>query len=125
MKIKIILYTISLVIMALALVFAGYNHFAKFPFYLKIMPPYIPYKEAMVYISGVAEILLGVLLLVPKTRKIAAWGIIALLIAVFPANIYMYLNHQEFAPMMSEQALLIRLPIQFLLILWAYIYTRK
>lgn len=122
-KLKNILYVLSFVLMGLALIFAGYAHFAKPDFYLQAMPPYIPFHEAIVYISGVIEILLGILLLIPKTRQKAAWGIILLLIAIFPANIHMYLNHENFP--MTETALLIRLPIQLVLILWAYIYTKK
>lgn len=120
---KKILFISSYLIMGAALIFAGYAHFSMTPFYLKAMPSYIPYHETMVYVSGIIEILLGILLIIPQTRQKAAWGIIALLIAVFPANIHMYLNHTEFP--MSETALLIRLPIQFLLILWAFIYTKK
>ena len=69
---------------------AGTLHFIKPDFYLKIMPPYLPLHLELVYLSGFFEIALGVLLLVPRLSRFAAWGIIALLIAVFPANIYVY-----------------------------------
>jgi len=78
----------------------------------------------LVYISGVVEIILGVMLLIPKTQKLAALGIVLLLIVVFPANLYMYQNPQKF-PDMSETALLIRMPIQLLLILWAASYRKS
>jgi len=66
-------------------------------------------------------VLLGILLLIPRTSRLAAWGIIALLIAVFPANVHLYL-HQEILPAPPILHLL-RLPLQVLLILWAYSFT--
>lgn len=80
---------------ALAAVFyivAGSLHFIKPDAYVKIVPPYIPWHVAMVRLSGGFEILGGMGLLVPQTRRAAAWGLVALLIAVFPANIYMATN---------------------------------
>jgi uncharacterized membrane protein len=74
---------------------AGTLHFTRPQFYLKIMPPYIPWHVAMVRISGVAEILGGLGLLSSECRRAAAWGLIALLIAVFPANLYMVTNPIE------------------------------
>jgi uncharacterized membrane protein len=101
---------------------AGIMHFRIPEFYLRIMPPYIPAHQAMVDISGVAEILLGAMLMFSDTQRIAAWGLILLLIAVFPANIYVY-QHQELVPG-PPLGHLLRLPAQALLILWAYWYTR-
>ena len=86
------------------------------------MPPYLPAPRALVYLSGVAEFLLGGLLLFPKTRRWAAWGLIALLIAVFPANFYMWRHAERFA--IAPGLLLLRLPLQGLLIAWAWVYTR-
>ncbi len=100
----------------------GVGHFAATDFYLKIMPPYLLHPRALVLLSGAAEIGLGALLLVPRTTRPAAWGLIALLIAVFPANLYMYQNSGRFS--VPPLALLIRLPLQGLLIWWAYRYTR-
>ena len=77
--------------------------------------PYLPWPVALVYISGVAEILLGTLLMLPRTSRLAGWGLIALLVAVFPANIHMAL-HPELYPTMSPRALWIRLPLQGVLI---------
>jgi uncharacterized membrane protein len=68
---------------------AGGLHFLRPEFYLKIMPPWIPWHLAMVDVSGAAEIAGGLGLLVPRLRRPAAWGLVALLVAVFPANIYM------------------------------------
>jgi uncharacterized membrane protein len=90
---------------------------------MKIMPPYLPWHRPLVFVSGVAEIGLGGLLLVPKFSAIAAWGLIALLIAIFPANIYLY-EHQEILPA-SPTLHLLRLPLQGVLILWAWAYTRR
>lgn len=72
---------------------AGLMHFLVPAPYLKIMPPWIPWHEAMVEISGAAEMAGGIGLLIPRLRRAAAWGLVALLIAVFPANIYMATDH--------------------------------
>lgn len=115
--------TIGLYLAALIFVYAGVSHFTKERFFMKAMPPYIPYHRAMVLISGVAEIALGLGLLFDATRVYAAWGLIALLIAVFPANIYMVTSgkfHQ-----IPAYALWLRLPLQFVLIWWMYQYTRQ
>src|SRR5271163_4631683 len=84
-----------LAIAALFYAFAGALHFLRPAMYMKIMPPYVPWHLAMVYISGAAEILGGLGLLVPPVRRIAALGLVALLIAVFPANVYMASNPLE------------------------------
>ncbi|MGD9723142.1 MAG: MauE/DoxX family redox-associated membrane protein [Pirellulales bacterium] len=104
---------------------AGINHFAVAEFYLRIMPDYIPqeFHWPAVAVSGIAEVVLGVLLLVPRTTRLAAWGLIALLIAVFPANIYVY-QHPDLFPGVSQTVHLIRLWLQGVLIAWAYWYTR-
>ncbi len=103
---------------------AGANHFINPGFYVRMMPAYLPLHGALVAISGVAEIVLGAMLLVPRFQVMAAWGLIALLVAVFPANLNMALNADQFAAM-SPLALWIRLPIQGLLIAWAYWFTRR
>jgi uncharacterized membrane protein len=106
-------------------VVAGALHFVKTDAYLKIMPPYIPWHLAMVQISGACEILGGLGLLLPQTRRAAAWGLIALLIAVFPANVYMATNPIEagaasIAPILRWG----RLPLQVLLGWWLLWCTR-
>ena len=111
-------------LLAIGFVLAGVNHFINAPFYLRMMPPVLPAPLFLVYLSGVFEIALGILLLVPKFSRLAAWGLIALLLAVFPANIYMVLNLHLFAEF-SPTALYLRLPVQFLLIAWAYWFTKK
>lgn len=90
--------------------------------YVKIMPPYLPFPLILVYLSGFIECILGLCLCIPRFTKVAAWGIIALLIAVFPANIQMAL-HPMLTPGIAYPLLLLRLPLQGLLILWAYWFT--
>jgi uncharacterized membrane protein len=102
---------------------AGVNHFRSPGMYMKIMPPYLPFHRPLVLISGGLEIVLGALLLVPQVSWLAAWGLIALLIAIFPANIYLY-QHQEILPGPPLLHLL-RLPLQGVLIWWAWIYTKR
>ena len=111
------------VVFAALFVMAGIGHFVRSDFFVRIMPPYLPWHRTLVFVSGVIEILLGILLLVPRFSRMAAWGLIALLLAVFPANIHVYL-HQRVFPL--HPALhLARLPLQGVLILWAYLYTKR
>ncbi len=86
------------------------------------MPPYLPYHNFLVMLSGLAEVVFGALLFFPATRSWAAWGIILLLIAVFPANLYMAYGakFQDLSPWIRWG----RLPLQFVLIWWAFQYTR-
>ena len=112
------------IVMGILFVLAGLNHFLSTGFYLRMMPPYLPWHAALVYISGLAEMLLGILLLIPKTSAIAAWVLIALLIAVFPAILQLALNPSTF-PEFSEASLWGRLPLQAVLIAWAYWYTKS
>lgn len=98
-------------------------HFVNPAFFLKIMPPYLPFHEELVMLSGVCEILLGVAMLTEKFSGLAAWGIVALLIAVFPANIYLFQNQQILpAPPLVH---LLRLPLQVVFIVWAYWHTKS
>jgi len=124
---------VLLVVMALFYVCAGVVHFVSPEFYVEIMPPLLPWPAALVFLSGVAEVVLGVAVLVPRTRRLAAWGIIALLVAVFPANLHMAVHqlHPEHAPefmkrAMADDPLVVwwRLPLQGVLALWAWWYTR-
>ena len=107
---------------ATSFVLAGLNHFINTDFYLKIMPPYLPWHLLLVYLSGVVEMGLGALLLIPTWARVAAWGLIALLVAVFPANIHMAVNHDLY-PNYSVTALWLRLPLQIVLMVCAYWYT--
>jgi uncharacterized membrane protein len=92
----------------------GVVHFTNTEFFVSIMPPYLPWHVEIVYISGVFEILGGLGVLVAPTRKWAGYGLLALLVAVFPANIHMAMNPELF-PDVPEMGLYIRLPIQFLM----------
>ena len=108
--------------MGIIYIIAGLNHFWHPGFYVKMLEGFLPYPVALVNISGVAEILCGLGLLIPNTRKAAAWGTIALLIAIIPANINMAMHPANFG--FSPIGLYLRLPIQLLLIWLAYIYTK-
>lgn len=112
---------LSLYVQAFVYIAAGVNHFVRPKLYLTIMPPYVPAHDLMVTLSGVAEIVLGVGLLFPATRSVSAWGLILLLIAVFPANVFMAtaLRFRKLPAWLRWG----RLPLQGLLIWWAYQYT--
>ena len=115
--------SLTKVAFAILFVAAGLNHFIAPAFYVSIMPTYLPWHYALVIISGVAEVVLGVGLLIPRTSRYAAWGLILLLIAIFPANIHMA-THTELYPTIPVIALWLRLPLQGVLIMWAYWYTK-
>jgi uncharacterized membrane protein len=109
--------------MALFYIAAGVNHFVHPGGYRKIMPPWLPLHEQLILISGIAEILFASLLLFRVTRRLAAWCIISLLIAVFPANIQMMLNYyHENNP--ALWVTIVRLPLQIALIWWAWLFTK-
>jgi len=114
-------------LMAFAYAAAGFNHLMNPDFYVRIMPPGLPSPEWLNVISGLAEIVLGVFVLEPRTRVLAAWGIIALLIAVFPANVYVAMANlgPDGTPGTGPGALhYVRLPFQALFLVWAWWYTR-
>ncbi len=112
---------ISLYIMAGLYILAGINHFIMTKIYLEITPPWVPQPKTANWLVGTAEITLGVLLLFPETRSAAAWGIILLLIAIFPANIYHFQKSRSKGSMVIPT--LLRLPMQAVLIWWAYLYV--
>jgi uncharacterized membrane protein len=114
---------VTKIIFGVLFIAAGANHFINPKFYLSIMPPYLPFPYALVILSGIAEVILGVGLLIPQVSQYAAWGLILLLIAVLPANIHMA-THPELYPTIPSLMLWFRLPLQGMLILWAYWYTR-
>ena len=115
----------KLVLFGLAAFFInfGVDHFINPDFYLSIMPPAFPLHPEAVYISGFFEILGGVCVLIPRLRKIAGWGLVALLVAVYPANIYMAITPEAF-PDLPISLLYGRLPLQFIFIYWAYSVTQ-
>ena len=104
-------------------IYFGIDHFINPDFYLSIMPPSFPLHEEAVYISGFFEIVGGIGVLIPRFRKIAGWGLVALLIAVYPANIYMAISPEAF-PDIPIEILYFRLALQFLFFYWAYSVTR-
>ena len=108
---------ITIYFMSSAYIYVGMRHFIDPDFFLAIMPDYLPFHQEAVYISGFFEILLGGMLLFQKSRKVAGWGLIVLLIAVFPANIYLAQNEAaQQAIDISQTAAIVRLPFQALFI---------
>lgn len=118
---------LSIYIMGVSYIAVGITHFVNPDFFLAIMPPFLPFHLELVYISGFIEILLGILLMIPKSRKIASWGLILLLLAVYPANIYLAFNKdaQEALNISSFAASWIRLPMQFIFLAVAYWHTKE
>ena len=120
-----ILKSITVYCLALMYVGIGIKHFTEVDFFLVIVPPYMPYPEFIVYVSGLFEIIFGVLLIPIKTRKYGALGLLVLLIAVFPANIYLFeseIAQNTFG--ISRKEALIRLPFQAPLIILAYWHSK-
>lgn len=115
-------------IFALLFIVGGLLHFFATASYMRIMPPYLPAHRELVYISGVVEAALGVLLLIPRTQKLAAWALIPTLLAIFPANVYAAVtasSDQPAMPGVPVWAAWLRLPLQAVLIGWAYYYTTR
>ena len=114
---------ISMYLMSFFYVFTGVKHFTDPQWFMQIMPPYLPYHLQLVYLSGFFEILFGLLLLYSKTRIIGGWGLILLLIAVFPANIYLAQTNgstMNISPIIAWG----RLPFQMVFIALAYWHTK-
>ena len=116
---------ILLWVMAAFYVFAGVMHFVRPDVYLPMMPPYLPWHGPLVFLSGVAEVVLGVAILVPGLRPYAAWGIILLLVAVFPANVHIAINNVPLFGNPEGAGIWnwVRLPMQGVLALWAWWYA--
>ncbi len=115
------------VILAISIIVVGVTHFIVPEQYVRIVPPQLPYALELVYVSGFYEILGGIGLLVPPVSQAAAWGLIALFIAVFPANINQAVNHiriENIPYSDSPWFQIIRLPFQAVLIAWAWWYTK-
>lgn len=113
-----LIHDISLYLMAAFYIYAGYMHFKAPKFFLRITPKWVPAPEKVNIIVGAAEIALGILVLIPATRDYAVYGIIALLIIVFPANVYHLQKSLKKKKFVWQT--IVRLPIQGLLIWWAY-----
>ena len=114
---------LSLMVMGIFYIAIGISHFTSPIWYVQIVPPYLPYKLELVYISGLFEILFGGMLLFKKTRFLAGWGLILLLIAVYPANIYLA---QTNGAAMNTTPLIAwgRLPVQFIFVGLAYWHSK-
>lgn len=104
------------------LVLAGVNHFRKPKLYERIMPPYIPQHSTMVMLSGIAEMILGFMLLTPSSQNMAAWGIIIMLILYLPIHFFM-LRVKEASLKLPKWLLIFRIPLQFVIMYWVYQYT--
>jgi uncharacterized membrane protein len=114
-------------LLAAAMITVGLLHFANPDPFVRIVPAYLPAPRLLVYVSGFFEVLGGAGLLVPPAQRAAAWGLVALYVAVFPANLNMAVNHVYLSPdkPIPDLALWARLPLQAVLIAWAWWYTRK
>ena len=117
---------VALWVLSFAMIAIGVLHFVRPKPFVRIVPKYLPAPLALVYISGFFEILGGIGLLIPATREWAAWGLIALYVAVFPANVYMLTDDVSLDPRkpIPRWALWLRLPFQLVFIAWAYWFTR-
>jgi uncharacterized membrane protein len=111
-------------VLAFIFIGSGLMHFAATAAYMKIMPPFLPDPRLLVQVSGAFEMLGGVALLIPATQKSAAWGLVALLVAIVPANVYMAIDHAAW-PRIPEWALWARVPLQVPLIWWTWVYMRR
>lgn len=118
------IYKLFLYLMALLYLSAGINHFIKPEFYERIMPSYIPFHLACIYFSGVCEVVFALLLIFVKTRKLSAWLIVAMLLVFFVIHIQMLIDNLDNDGVMFWVAI-IRIPVQFVLIWWAHLYTKN
>jgi uncharacterized membrane protein len=110
---------VGLWFLALFFVMAGLNHFLNPGPYLAMMPPYVPWHEGLIIVSGIAEIAGGLGILIPQMRRPAGWGLMALLVAVFPANLQVAL-HGWPGVQIPQWTLWARLPLQPVLMAWVY-----
>lgn len=111
-------------IMVLLYFVAGINHFVKPELYLKMMPSYIPFHAFCIYFSGICEVVLALLLIPIKTRKVTAWMIVIMLIVFFVIHVQMLIDNLNNDNVIFWGSI-IRIPIQFVLIWWAYLYTKN
>ena len=123
LKIVATLKPLSIYVMGLFYVSVGYKHFQDPEWFIQIVPPILPFKLTLVYLSGLFEILLGILLMVPAFQSIAARGLIILLICVYPANIYLALTNGT-AMNTSPEIAWGRLPFQFVFLGLAYWHSK-
>ena len=120
----ILVKVISVYVMGIFYIIVGIKHFQDPSWFVQIVPPILPYKYELVYISGFFEVLLGILLMIPRFQSIAAKGLIALLICVYPANIYLAQTNGValgISPLIAWG----RLPFQFVFIGIAYWHLKE
>ena len=118
--------TLTIFVMGIMYVFIGIKHFTDPQYFLDIVPAQLPFKLFLVYLTGLIEVVGGVAILAPKTRKAGAYLLIFLLVSVFPANIYLYVSETPQSLLgISEADALIRMPFQIPLILLAYWHSKK
>ena len=120
----IIVKVISVYVMGIFYIMVGIKHFQDPSWFVQIVPPILPYKYELVYISGFFEVLLGILLMIPRFQSIAAKGLMALLICVYPANIYLAQTNGValgISPLIAWG----RLPFQFVFIGLAYWHLKE
>lgn len=120
--------TLSKIPLGLLFLSSGICHFAYTETFLRMMPPELPWHRELVLISGAVEIALAILFFSPRHERLAAWGLIATLVAIFPANLHMYRTAGTAAavlPALSPFWAAVRLPFQAVLIAWLYQYTRR
>ena len=112
--------------MSVMYIFIGIRHFTDPQYFLDIVPPQLPFKLFLVYLTGVIEVVGGAAILSPKSRKVGACLLIFLLVSVFPANIYLYVSETPQSLLgISEADALIRMPFQIPLILLAYWHSKE
>jgi uncharacterized membrane protein len=112
-------------VLGVVMVLAGIFHFVAPETYLMMMPDYLPWHLPLVYISGVFEIVLGIAVFIEPVRALAGWGLVALFVAVLPANLWMATEGVQPPGMeMSPTMAWLRLPMQLLLMYWAWAVTR-
>ena len=112
--------TIAKVFAGPVMFLAGLNHFLNPDFYRAIMPDYLPAHTELVYASGIAEMLGGAAVMYPPTRRVGGWFLIGVLVGVFPANVHMALNTDNY-PDIPSWALFARLPLQALFVYWIWL----
>ncbi len=113
--------TAGLYVMAIMYVFAGLMHFVKPKLYIRVMPEYLPNHKALVFWSGIAEILLGIGLCIPVLKVISIYGIIAMLLVFLMVHFYM-LSGEKASTGIPKWILILRIPLQFGLMYWAWMY---
>lgn len=114
------------ILLAIAMVVIGALHFTDPEPFVKIVPDYLPYPLKLVYLSGFFEVLAGVGLLIPQVSRAAAWILVVLYIAVFPANIYQAINNIAVPGLPHDPPLIwLRFAFQALLVAWAWLFTRE